>query len=496
MTGASRQRVVVSLAARWVILIAATILAFHHSIASVVTDILSGSGMAYIVAVPGYALLTAWAILRRDRPAVPIHDRETDIIVGSVAILIAVATTALLGPKLSGVAYLWRIDLLMLTLFAFGAAIWLFGLRRALSYRVAWLVLALGWPLPLRILTVTIGRGSAVAPAIAQLALIAAIAIAGRRGRGLISWLPVILGTGVGGVLLALLGIDEHPWRQWLPAVAAGSVAAGFWFTDRTRRPSWPQPVVTLPLVAATILLASGVIGALVVPPLPPPLVPSTPTGALASGPPGPLTTPGWTLTSVVDYSDGPGRYFGPDAAWERYRIGANSSAAGPDAVDEQGRRRDVVIDVLTTQLPRSLVLYPVVTTYPIGSLERSPDAEVDLGRGITGRVYAAVDRQRQLTWTLLSFTWRIPAERAVEQPRAGDPSELVQRITVITVDDHRPGAPFPEPSRAVVDSIKAALIAIARASSTTESTAEPKDVDLLRHLGEAIVTNRLGPPA
>jgi hypothetical protein len=211
---------------------------------------------------------------------------------------------------------------------------------------------------------------------------------------------------------------------------------------------------------------------------------------------PGSNVPPHWTTETTADFTGGPSRYFGYRATWDRYVVRVVGSAAGPYAVDGGGLAREMVIDVLTTERARTLRIYPVVTTYPMGTLQLIPAAQVDLGHGVTGELYGAVDDRRRLTWTLLTFTWTVPTSLVRSEPDPDDPAVLSQRITLMTVDDHRPGAPFPEPSNALVSSVRAAIVGVLRGSRSTQSSAGPKDVELLLHAGRQLVVSRLEAPA
>ena len=109
------------------------------------------------------------------------------------------------------------------------------------------------------------------------------------------------------------------------------------------------------------------------------------------------------------------------------------------------------------------LDLYPVVTTYPMGTLSSTPDAVVDLGHGVAGQLYRAEDPRQGLRYTLLTFSWRLPVDMALLGGYTGPPAQLTQRITLLAVDDHRAGAPFPEPGNATLDGIRTAVEPVGR---------------------------------
>jgi len=152
---------------------------------------------------------------------------------------------------------------------------------------------------------------------------------------------------------------------------------------------------------------------------------------------------------------------------------------------------------VLTVPRKTTLDTFPVTTTYPMGDLRLGPEATVDLGSGVIGHTYSAVDQDRQLTWTMLTFTWTVPAAVA-RPPRPTDPAgadaTLTQRVTLMAVDDHRARAPFPQPAAAIGNSIRAVLSRIVRGDQSQLAESNPaKDSQLLAVAGRGVVGNVIG---
>jgi hypothetical protein len=161
------------------------------------------------------------------------------------------------------------------------------------------------------------------------------------------------------------------------------------------------------------VLLVITMIGALAIPAPPATIEPVAISVAAGATGPGPIAPPGWQQTAVTDYPE-PAQLFGSGAQWRRYELQASADAPQPDAVDQLGRRRTVVVDVLTTRRPRSLVTFPVVVTYSMGRLNLSGDERVPLHSGVSASVDAAVDTERQLTWTMVSYEIALPGRLAV----------------------------------------------------------------------------------
>ena len=131
-------------------------------------------------------------------------------------------------------------------------------------------------------------------------------------------------------------------------------------------------------------------------------------------------------------------RFFGPGATLERHDIQADHPSPG---WDELGRPREVVIDTLTVTQSVALEVYPPTVLYELASIPRISDPQpVRITPQLTANLYSIVDDQLLLTWTALTWTWRTPT--------------ATQRITMIAVDNHEPGAPFPAPANALISNL------------------------------------------
>ena len=130
---------------------------------------------------------------------------------------------------------------------------------------------------------------------------------------------------------------------------------------------------------------------------------------------------PGFARTASVVRQDQQ-RYFGRTSVWQRVSLRESDPRTG--AVPGG---REIVVDVVSTPRPQVLDLYPVVTTYPTGTLSSTPDAVVDLGHGVTGQLFRAEDPHQGLRYTLLTFSWRLPVDMTLlggyTGPRRSSPS-------------------------------------------------------------------------
>src|SRR5690349_8770177 len=81
---------------RWALIIGLTAFAFHDSFGSLVTTTRAGGIGGYVWTVPVAAALVALGVSRRNRTELPIHDRQTDIIVGIMGLGFALMIQAAL----------------------------------------------------------------------------------------------------------------------------------------------------------------------------------------------------------------------------------------------------------------------------------------------------------------------------------------------------------------------------------------------------------------
>ena len=119
---------------------------------------------------------------------------------------------------------------------------------------------------------------------------------------------------------------------------------------------------------------------------------------------------PGFARTAST-VSEDQQRYFGRTSVWQRVTLRESDPRTG--AVPGG---REIVVDVISTPRPQVLGLYPVVTTYPMGTLSSTPDAEVDLGHGVAGQLFRGEDARRGLRTPCsrspgaCPWTWPSPA--------------------------------------------------------------------------------------
>ncbi|HOB50065.1 MAG TPA: hypothetical protein PKK01_12235, partial [Mycobacterium sp.] len=124
-----RERTVSLLTWRWVFLALLTLVAFHQTFLSVADSIRAGSLNGFLALMPIAAVIAGVGVARRERVELPIHDRQTDIIVGLLGLAAAVMVQSVLLPRYALYFHLLRIDIAALWLFVFSSSVILFGLR-------------------------------------------------------------------------------------------------------------------------------------------------------------------------------------------------------------------------------------------------------------------------------------------------------------------------------------------------------------------------------
>ena len=465
---------------RWFVIVAATGVAFWSTWVRLIDEARSGTQISYVFVIPLLVVLAAQGIARRRADELPIHDRQTDNIVGGLVLIGSIGVKGLLTPRYSDEYQLMHLDLLACWAFVLGSAILLFGLRPVTRFWPAWLLLLTIAPLPYRQIVVALG-GSRFAVGFVVIVIAAvtvAIAVSRDTRR---AWIGFALTMIVGTLFLAvLLHFQPYPPRvivQIVPSVGAGVVVSSLLFVYRRRGTSLapldrPMSKITVPNATRgipAVVLAAVV---LLLIPLPNQEILPVSEGPPAKAAPG-LTIPlEWVQRDMTTDYNWPRHYFGDRATLTRQRWQA---IAGRTDWDVQGRRRDVAVDTLTVRTAAVLDVYPDDTMYSVGSARVSPAIEVDLGSGITGMLYTIVDDKRLLTWSKLTFAWTRDA--------------TTQRISVISVDDHEPGADFPESTPSMASNGMNSLTVLLRGSrATQDSSPEYKDRNMLLTLGRDII--------
>ncbi|QBJ96458.1 hypothetical protein ERC79_11190 [Rhodococcus sp. ABRD24] len=471
-----------SITARWVVIGLSSLGAFWPSVVRTAEDLRGGDLLGYIFVMPFLAAVAAIGIARRRTGELPIHDRQIDSIVGGMGMVLAVAVQWLLLPRYAEQFSLLRIDLLSWLLFVVSAAVLLFGLRPVGRFWPVWLMVVVIAPLPYRMVVVMLGGQSQHVSVVLIFLAAAAVAIAvGRtRRRGVIGAIATVV-VGIAGLVFIWFVFPDapRPVVQFVPAgVAAVTVGLGMYlqhgylFSDRRAAysvaPRRPTAVGSGLVRSGLVVVAVAVLLSFF--PLPDP-----PSTVIAQGPPRislQLTVPnGWKQENEEQF-DWADRFFGRHATLVRQTIVANDGNSDWDA---QSRPRRVVIDTLDTWRPASLTVYPTDTLYRLTDARRSPAVPVDLGHGVQGELSTIVDENALLTWSLLSFTWM----------RGG----LAQRVNLITVDDHRPDAIFPQPRPSMASDVTNTLNVLFRGNAVTvDENPQYKDLDMLTVLGTQLV--------
>ena len=119
---------------RWIVIVAATVIAFHSTWLQLIDEIRAGTTGGYVLIVPPLVAIVAIGITRQRRNELPIHDRQTDIITAVLLLLIALAIKGLLMPRYATNYQVMHLDVLAAWVFVCGACVAMFGLRVTAAY--------------------------------------------------------------------------------------------------------------------------------------------------------------------------------------------------------------------------------------------------------------------------------------------------------------------------------------------------------------------------
>lgn len=467
---------------RWVLIAALTAFAFRASFESLVTTTREGGIGGYVWTVPVAAALVAVGVTRRNRTELPIHDRQTDVIVGMMGLGLAFMIQAVLLDRYALYFHLLRLDLLAAWLFVLCCCIVLFGLRPVLRFVWVWALFALGFSLPYYLIVVLLGGGKFAAGAATL--VIAAVGTGTAVGRTFRRGVMGSLAAWVVGFAV-LIGIDFRDWDlplivyQQVPAVTAICVvgitmyllarrgAPKRWL-DRKVEPLAAKQIwsaVPLVVVAALALSACALPTQVSTAPI------SRPSPAeLSAGRPL-VSPPGWTTIKREAYPD-VRRLYGDDAVLVRQYMRADF---GNPRWDKLGKPRTVVVDSLVSRRPFTFGVYPGRVVYGLTAARLSDRRPVEIGMGVNAQILSVVDDGLLVTWNSLQFAW-------------GD-RHLAQRVTVFAVDNHEPDAPFPRPSESIASTFRTLITLLFRGNAVLDERLPTfKDEDLLTVFGHALV--------
>ena len=479
--------IVVRLLWRWLALIALTVLAYWHNLGQIAREIvILGSDLDYIVVVLVLATMAAYGVTLRRSEERAIRDRQTDIIVGVIVMLLSFCFAGALTNRFTGSLYLLtHLDLLGLWTFFFGGCILMFGLRPAMRYHWVWLFGLAASPIVYRIALLSLG-GNEVAAGIVMTAL-GAFAAAIAVGRDRRSALVGFVAAGVVGLVIIAVVRAVRPSApllvyQALPAVGSVFVVGLIAYLRRRRRTS-PRPfdrplyepgVDRVKVGAAAVLVVSAVITLL----LPYQRVVVTPTPTIAGlNTRAPLIVPdAWRQDGPTLRYDWVGDFYGPGAVLARQNL---LQQTGDVAFDKEARPRKLIADTIETRYPFRFDLYPLVFTYDLFGDRFSAPVLVMLPHGIPAVLEVILDDTRYLTYTVLSWQW-------------GN-GEHAQKVALWSVDNHEPDAYFPQPDQTILKNLRQLFNVTLRGDAVIrDDQPDFKDRQLLLDAGRDVVNAQL----
>jgi hypothetical protein len=472
-------------AARWAFIGILTVVAFWPSLVSLAITTRGGGFNGYLWMVPVAAILAAQGVARRPRTELPIHDRQTDIIVGVMGLVFALLLHGVLLQRYALYFHLLRLDFLAMYMFVLSSAVVLFGLRPVSRFAWVWLLLLFLFVLPYHILVVLLG-GNRIAAGVATLIIAGAatgISVGRTSRRG---WLGGLAAWGVGIAVLVVMA-TFFPYApvtvyQEAPALIATALVGLVMFFMARRGQSKRilsrkvEPVAARQVLSCVpLVLVVGVLLAMVKLPI----IPTPPVARFAGLQiTGPLNPPaGWHVDDTADYP-WVKRLHGRIAHLTRQRMVAD---VGNPQWDKLSRPRTVMVDNVVTDRPFSFNVYPAKVLYDVTATRLSKPRRVDLGYGVVGEAVSVVDDHLLVTWNMLQWTWR-------NDVRA-------QRILLITVDNHDDNAPFPSPSGSLAPTLSTLGTVLFRGNSAVDDRNPTfKDIDLLTSFGRGIIRAQIEP--
>lgn len=470
---------------RWLLIVVLTLVAFWPSLVSLYDSTRGNSLNGYVWLVPLAGVLAAQGVARRPRTQLPIHDRQTDVIVGVMGLVFALLLCGVLTRRYGMWFQLVRFDLLGMWVFVFSCAIVLFGLRPAGRYLGVWVLTLMVFTLPYQIVVIVLGGSRLAAGAVALIIAGWATALAvGRTTRRALVGAGLAWAVGLAVLLVINFRFPSAPVfvYQAVPTLTAIVLVACVMFAFarrggrmRTASRAVASPATTNVWRVVPLLVAVAAVLTLVKLPAQG-TPPSMRFDALEIT--GPLMAPaGWRLAETEEYP-WVKRLHGKSAMLTRQRMVAD---VGNPQWDKLSRPRTVIVDNVYTQRPFSFFVYPAKVLYDVTATRLSQVRRVDLGYGVIGELMSGVDDNLHVTWNMLQWTW-------LNRDRA-------QRILVFTVDNHDDDAPFPEPSGALLPTLNTLLTVLFRGNSAVDDTnPEFKDADLLEVFGRDIVAAQLRP--
>jgi hypothetical protein len=471
-------------ALRWIFIVGLAVIAFWPSLVSLAMTTRGGGFNGYLWMVPVAAILAAQGVARRPRTELPIHDRQTDVIVGVMGLVFALLLHGVLLQRYALYFHLLRLDFLAMYVFVLSSAIVLFGLRPVARFAWVWLLALFMFVLPYHILVIVLGGNRIAAGAVTLIIAGAATGISvGRTSRR--GWTGGLAAWAVGIAVLIVMAVF-FPYApvtvyQEAPALLATALVGLVMFFLARRGQSKRilsrkiEPLAARQVVAGVpLILVVGILLAMVKLPI----MPAPPVARFDLQLAGPLNPPaGWHIADTADYT-WVKRLHGRMAHLTRQRMVADT---GDPQWDKLSRPRTVMVDNVVTDRPFSFNVYPAKVLYDVTATRLSKPRRVDLGYGVVGEAVSVVDDHLLVTWNMLQWTWRNDAR--------------AQRVLLISVDNHEDSAPFPQPSGALVPTLSTLFTVLFRGNSAVDDRNPAfKDIDLLTTFGRGLVRAQVEP--
>ena len=458
---------------RWVFILAMTTVAFWSTLSSLVTELRAGTLITYVPAALVLTAMAGYGTSLRFHTELPIYDRQTDVIVGVVLMILSISIDGLMTQRFFNNYLITHVDLLAMWQFVLASAVMLFGLRPVARYRWSWILgLIAMYPIPYRSVVLALGGDRIIAGAVMVIFAAAAAAVACARTRHH-AVIAALVASAVGAVVLlgiAVFAVDAPLIvYQSVPALVGGLSAGAIMYVDHRRGlDSWApynrefhSLRVTSPRRSAVFIAVCAAAMFFLQPP-PISFQPNVYVPGINTQPPL-IVPPTWVQTASANYT-WTSRLYGRRSHLMRQEL---RQVQGNPEWDKFSRPRKVMADSIYTRYPLSLDVYRIIFVYDLVGDRFSEWVPVELPHGITGLMQTVVDDTNFLTYNTLVWRW--------------NDGTSTQQVTLMSVDDHEPDAVFPTPQMTTARNLTSMLTVVFRGTSVVEDL-QPnfKDQDLL----------------
>ncbi|RNE49389.1 hypothetical protein [Corynebacterium alimapuense] len=475
-------------ALRWLVAIVLGLVAFNQSVERTVEYFHYGAA-AYSLTMLLAVLVLLVGIDRQRVKQLPIHDREVDYIIGSIAIIISMTIEWQLVARFADWYFLLRFDLLAVVVWTFGASVLLFGTRATLQYSRIWLLLLVFNPPVFLFIGLIAGGnwwGSVIASAII-LSVAGFLAIGGKTLLRLAFGLAVFIGNILVAFPVVVILPEKPIQTAQIPAVIVvvfllflsnwklfSRIASRSATKATAGHPEKSAPLISPTVKDTKIAIAILAVSSIVIAayPLPKVQFEEIPSGPIYSSTPGIDVPAGWVQLEE-DNMSWASTFFGEGSTLIHQEIESDFGLVDNDGINAEHR---VVVDTLHSDSIYRIEMFNKQMLYSTINGRQSRPIQVDLGHGVTGSVYTIVDEDKYQTSTRLDFDWN----------REGD---VIESVSIITVDEAVDYSSFPQLSPSFSNVLLRIVTIFLRGNAVTvDESSTYRNLEVVSSVGRSIV--------